>query len=75
MIAHADELESAHEEESATLETAGLNAAGTGLLSERDEEFYSLDEIMEEQYNKEGKKIPKYMKGSNVEEFHEEIDY
>jgi hypothetical protein len=30
---------------------------------------------MEEQYNKGKIPIPKYMKGSNVEEFHEEIDY
>ena len=38
MIAHGDELESAREEESGILETAGLSAGGTGLLSARDVE-------------------------------------
>ena len=77
MIAHDDELESAHEEESATLETGGLNAGGTGLLSAKDDDFQTLDEIMEQEHNRGKIAIPRYFKNgtvTTVEEFHEEID-
>lgn len=76
VIAREDQLQSTHEDQAATLETAGLGAGGPGLMAARDDDFPTLDEIMEEEHNRGKIPIPKYMKNgpvTTVEEFHEEL--
>lgn len=75
MLAYMDQLESTHEDESSTLETAGISASGP-IVEFTDDNIPTLDEQLEMEEIEKGNKIaiPKYMKpgpGKTVIEYRE----